>query len=144
MLIHSRFVSEDANVTYARDWAARTPFYARMGIAVETMEPGRARLRLDVDEGHRNADGIVHGGVLPALADAAMGSAARTLHGASAQLLTAESNLRYVRAVSGGRLLADGRVVKAGRRVVFVEVEVTDAGEAVARGGGTFVIQPAR
>jgi uncharacterized protein (TIGR00369 family) len=80
--------------------------------------------------------------VLPALADAAMGSAARTLHGDRAQLLTAESNLRYLRAFERGALLADARVVKAGRRIAFVEVDISEAdGELVARGGATFVIQ---
>jgi uncharacterized protein (TIGR00369 family) len=50
--------------------------------------------------------------------------------------------MRYLRPVDGGTLVAEGRVVKAGRRVAFLEVDVTDeAGEIVARGGGTFVIQ---
>lgn len=133
----------DDNVRQARLWAEAAPFYATLGIAVDDVSPGRARLRLEVDGRHLNADGIVHGGVLPALADAAMGSAARTLHGERAQLLTAESNLRYLRAFEGGAaLVAEGRVVKAGRRLAFTEVDVSNAaGALVARGGATFVIQ---
>jgi len=129
-------------IAYARSWTGGSPYYGRMGIAVESLDEGRAILRLDVAAGHLNADGIVHGGVLPALADAAMGSAARTLHGAAAQLLTAESNLRYLAAVRAGVVRAEGRVVKAGRRVVFTEVDISDAnGSLVARGGATFIIQ---
>jgi acyl-CoA thioesterase len=132
----------DDNVRYARGWAEAAPFYRTLGIAVEDVAPGRVRLRLDVDERHMNGDGIVHGGVLPALADAAMGSAARTLHGERAQMLTAESNMRYLRAIEGGAIVAEARIVKSGRRVAFVEVDVTDArGELVARGAATFVIQ---
>jgi acyl-CoA thioesterase len=135
-------VQVDDNVRHAREWAESAPFYATFGIAVEEIAPGRSRLRLAVDGRHLNADGIVHGGVLPAFADAAMGSAARTLHGERAQLLTAESNIRYLRAVEGGTLAAAARVVKAGRRIAFLEVDVTDEqGEIVARGGATFVIQ---
>ena len=132
----------DDNVQYARGWAEAAPFYRTLGIAVEDVAAGRVRLRLDVDERHMNGDGIVHGGVLPALADAAMGSAARTLHGERAQMLTAESNMRYLRAIEGGAIVAQARIVKSGRRVAFVEVDVTDArGELVARGAATFVIQ---
>jgi acyl-CoA thioesterase len=132
----------DDNVRHARDWAEAAPFYRTLGIAVEDVAPGRVRLRLDVDERHMNGDGIVHGGVPPALADAAMGSAARTLHGERAQMLTAESNMRYLRAIEGGAIVAEARIVKSGRRVAFVEVDVTDAlGELVARGAATFVIQ---
>jgi acyl-CoA thioesterase len=132
----------DDNVRGARLWAEAAPFYGTLGIAVEEASPGRARLRLNADGRHLNGDGIVHGGVLPALADAAMGSAARTLHGDRAQLLTAESNLRYLRAFERGALLADARVVKAGRRIAVVEVDISEAdGELVARGGATFVIQ---
>lgn len=129
-------------IAYARSWTGGSPYYERMGIAIEAIDEGRAILRLDVRPEHLNADGIVHGGVLPALADAAMGSAARTLHGDAAQLLTAESNLRYLGAVRDGVVRAEGRVLKAGRRVVFTEVEITDAaGAQIARGGATFIIQ---
>jgi uncharacterized protein (TIGR00369 family) len=134
----------DDNVRYVRGWAEAAPFYRTLGIAVEDVTPGRVRLRMDVDERHLNGDGIVHGGVLPALADAAMGSAARTVHGERAQMLTAESNIRYLRAIDGdgGAIVAQARIVKSGRRVTFVEVDVADAsGEIVARGGATFVIQ---
>lgn len=129
-------------IAYARAWTGGSPYYARMGIAVEALDEGRATLRMDARAEHLNADGIVHGGVLPALADAAMGSAARTLAGDAAQLLTAESNLRYLAAVREGAVRAEGRVVKAGHRVVFTEVDITDAqGALVARGGATFIVR---
>ena len=132
----------ETRLAYARDWTRGSAYYERMGIEVADLAGGRSTLRMTIAPHHLNADGIVHGGALPALADAAMGSAARTLNGAAAQLLTTESNIRYFRAVAGGTLTAEGRVVKAGRRIVFTEVDVTDAkGEAVARGGGSFLIQ---
>jgi acyl-CoA thioesterase len=132
----------DDNAAHARAWAEDAPFYVTLGFRFDEVSAGRARLRMEVDQRHLNGDGIVHGGVLPALADAAMGSAARTLHGERAQLLTVESNLRYLRAVDGGALTAEARVVKAGHRVAFMEVDVSDdGGELVARGAATFVIQ---
>ena len=132
----------EARLAFARAWTGGSPYYERMGISIDDLGEGRALLRLTVAAHHLNADGIVHGGVLPALADAAMGSAARTLHGEVAQLLTIESNLRYFKPASGGALLAEARVAKPGRRVAAMDVEIRDeAGAMLARGGGSFLIQ---
>jgi uncharacterized protein (TIGR00369 family) len=48
-----------------------------------------------------------------------------------------------LRPVTGGTLLAEGRVVKSGRRVSFAEVDITDeaSGKTVARATGVFVIE---
>ncbi len=132
----------DERIAFARRWADGSPFYHSMGISIDALDDGRATLRLDVSEAHLNADGIVHGGVLPALADATMGSALRTLHGAAGQLLTLESNLRYVRPAAAGAIVAQGRVVQAHRSVAFTEVEIAGPdGHLLAHGGGTFLIR---
>jgi uncharacterized protein (TIGR00369 family) len=126
-----------------REFAATSPYYQAMGMAVAEIGEGRVVLRVEVQAAHLNADGIVHGGVLPAIADGAMGNALRTLHGRASQVLTAEAHLQYLRPVTGGALLAEGRVVQSGRRISFAEVEIRDeaSGRAVARGSGTFVIE---
>ena len=127
-----------------REFAATSPHYQAVGMSIAEMAEGRAVLRVEIQPSQLNADGIVHGGVLPAIADGAMGNALRTLHGAAAQVLTAEVHLHYLRPVSGGALLAEGRVVQSGRRLSFAEVEMRDetSGKALARGSGVFVIEP--
>ncbi len=132
----------DQRLAFARRWAESSPFYEQLGIAVESLDEGAARVRMQAAGDHLNADGIVHGGVLPALADAAMGCALRTVHGASAQLLTVESNTRYVRPAGPGVLTADGRVIQAHRNIAFVEAEISDdAGRLLARAGATFLLK---
>jgi uncharacterized protein (TIGR00369 family) len=136
----------ESRLSYARHWAGNSPYYRHMGFAVDSLDEGRARLKLFAGMDLLNADGILHGGVLPSLADAAMGSALRTLVGDAAQLLTVESNLRYLRPVAGeggsATVVADGRVVRAGGHVAVVEVDLTDGeGQLVARGGGTFMLR---
>lgn len=134
----------EARLAFVREFAASSPYYQAMGMSLAELAEGRAVLRVAVQPSQLNADGIVHGGVLPAIADGAMGNALRTLHGAAAQVLTAEVHLHYLRPVSGGSLLAEGRVVQSGRRVSFAEVELRDeaTGLPVARGSGVFVIEP--
>ena len=134
----------EARLAFVREFAASSPYYQAMGMSIAEMAEGRVVLRVEVQPSQLNADGIVHGGVLPAIADGAMGNALRTLHGAAAQVLTAEVHLHYLRPVSGGSLLAEGRLVQSGRRLSFAEVEIRDesTGKPVARGSGVFVIEP--
>ena len=133
----------EARLAFVREFAQTSPYYQAMGMSLVELDEGRALLRVRIQPSHLNADGILHGGVLPAIADGAMGNALRTLHGAGAQVLTAEVHLHYLRPVTGGALLAEGRVVQSGRRLSFAEVELRDeaSGKAVARGSGVFVIE---
>jgi uncharacterized protein (TIGR00369 family) len=132
----------EARLAFVREFAQTSPYYQSMGMELAAIEEGRAVLRVAIQPSHLNADGIVHGGVLPAIADGAMGNALRTLHG-RAQVLTAEVSLQYLRPVTGGALLAEGRVVQSGRRLSFAEVEIRDeaSGKPVAKGSGVFVVE---
>src|SRR3990170_3440632 len=135
--------SVEARLAFVREFAATSPYYQAMGMSIMAIDEGRVMLRIEVQPSQLNADGIVHGGVLPAIADGAMGNALRTLYGSAAQVLTAELHLHYLRPVSGGSLLAEGRVVQSGRRLSFAEVEMCEqaTSKAVARGSGVFVIE---
>ena len=137
-------VDLDARLAFVREFAATSPYYQAMGMSLLEIDEGRALIRMEVQPAHLNADGILHGGVLPAIADGAMGNALRTLNGGAAQVLTAEVHLHYLRPVRGGALLAEGRLVQSGRRLSFAEVELREeeSGKIVARGSGVFVIEP--
>ena len=133
----------ESRLAFVREFAQTSPYYKAMGMSVVEIEDRRAVLRVELQDAHLNADGIVHGGVLPAIADGAMGNALRTVKGASGQVFTVEASLQYLRPVTGGSLLAEGRVVQSGRRISFADVEIRDeaSGKTVARGTGVFVIQ---
>ena len=132
----------ESRLAAVREFAQTSPYYQAMGMSLAEVAEGRVVLRVVIQDTHLNADGIVHGGVLPAIADGAMGNALRTLNGAEAQVFTAEVNLHYLRPVRSGSLLAEGRVIQSGRRLSFAEVEIREesGGKPVARGSGVFVI----
>lgn len=137
-------LSLEERLAFVREFAATSPYYQAMGMSLVEIDEGRALLRVEIQPEHLNADGIVHGGVLPAIADGAMGNALRTLNGPQAQVMTAEAQLHYLRPVrAGGVLIAEGRMVQSGRRLSFAEVEIREeaGGRAVARGSGVFVIE---
>ena len=133
----------DTRLAFVRKFAATSPYYQAMGMSLLEIDEGRVLIRMEIQPAHLNADGIVHGGVLPAIADGAMGNALRTVNGSAAQVLTAEVHLHYLRPVRAGALLAEGRIVQSGRRLSFAEVELREeqSGKIVARGSGVFVIE---
>lgn len=94
------------------------------------VERGRMTVRCDLDPGHANFVGLVHGGVTAALADIAAGGAAMTLLKPGEHLLSADLNLRFLNPapLDGGVLTAEGRAAYADPRKVVAEVVLALAG----------------
>ena len=103
-----------------------------LGIKVELVEPGRAILRIDSGSHHKQINGVVHGGILAALADTAGAMAAYTAVPQGTAIATVEFKINYLEPVPGGRVRAEARVLRAGRNFVVVECEINDKEERLA------------
>ncbi|HQA07413.1 MAG TPA: PaaI family thioesterase [Syntrophomonadaceae bacterium] len=113
-----------------------TPFYKMMGIYLTALGPGEAEIQLKATPQHTNPLGLLHGGVLMSIADAAMGNAIRSL---GIKGVTADCSTSFIASASlYGLLQAKGKVVKAGKRLVFARAEVFSNGQMVADVKGTF------
>ncbi|MQY02340.1 PaaI family thioesterase [Actinomadura macrotermitis] len=118
---------------------------ALLGMTAETLEPGRVVFGLEPSERFANPLGTVHGGILSTLLDSAMSCAVHTSLPEGAGYTTLELKVNFVRAVplDGGRLLCEGKIVHAGRRVATAEGRITDAnGKLVAHGTATCMVFP--
>jgi acyl-CoA thioesterase len=103
---------------YTKDaWARET------GIELVDVSPGRARVRMRIEERHRNSHGTVHGGVLFTLADAAFALASNS-HGIPAAAINA--TIAYVKSATQGTLFADAEEFSLGARIATYTVTVTD------------------
>jgi uncharacterized protein (TIGR00369 family) len=110
-----------------------------MGFSLETIGKGCAVLRMDAQSRHKQLHGVVHGGILAALADTAGAMAAQTVLRKGAALATIELKINYLEPVSGGRIRAEARVLRAGRNFVVAECEIFDAkGKLAAKALLTF------
>jgi len=96
------------------------------GFSLAAAEPGRAVLRLDVRKRHKQIHGMVHGGVLAALADNAAGIAAYSVIPRGRHLVTVELKINFLEPVHEGKILAEGRVLRRGRNFVVAECEIRD------------------
>jgi uncharacterized protein (TIGR00369 family) len=124
--------------------ADTVPYWATIGIVVdEVHEPGHVTLKLPMQPSVGNRRGVIHGGAIMSLIDAAGGGAIRTLTPVgevAAGYPTTDINVTFVNAARGD-VQATGRVVRRGRSLVFVQVEVhDDDGTLIALARATYMV----
>src|SRR5437773_11808054 len=95
-----------------------------LGFDVESVHAGRAIFRLDVKPNHKQVHGVVHGGILAALADTTAAIAAYTAIPKGTEIATVELSINYLGPVPGGGIVADARVSGAGRKFRVTECEL--------------------
>jgi acyl-CoA thioesterase len=100
------------------------PFARSLGVELEEVREGYARASLLLAPHHRNFHGLVHGGVVFALADCAF-AAASNARGERAVAVSA--TVHFLRAATEGLLLAECVEESSGRRLGSYRVEVRDA-----------------
>jgi uncharacterized protein (TIGR00369 family) len=107
-----------------RAFFASAPFMVELGIEPIECADGRVLTRVALAERHHQHTGVVHAGVMGAIADHTMGAAAQTMAPEGHWVLTAEFKVSLLRAGRGQRLECVGVVIKPGRQVMFTEAEV--------------------
>jgi acyl-CoA thioesterase len=98
----------------------------QFGFVLAEAEPGRVILRMNVDERHMQVHGVVHGGVIAALADTAGGLATYMALPRGRRVATVEMKINYLESVEGGTVEAEARVVRLGRHIAVVDCDVRD------------------
>ena len=111
-----------------------------IGFSLREIEPGRALFTMNVDERHHNPMGTLHGGIFCDIADAAMGMAYAATLAEGESFTTVELKINFLRAVREGTITAEGKVIKAGSTLGYVECEVKDhEGKLVAKASSTCI-----
>ena len=115
------------------------PYSQRLGIFVEEIGPGYARVTKTIGPEDLNPLGLAHGGVYYSMADTACGSAASS-YGFMA--VTVNANYNYLRSAKpGDTLIAEGTECKTGKRICVYDVRVTtQAGTHVGTGTFTYYL----
>ncbi len=96
-------------------------------------------LGLYADDQHTNSRGFVHGGLITALADNAMGLSCAVQHDAVGSLVTVNLSIDFLGGAQKGQWLEfDTSFSKTGRSINFAQCFVTADGEPCARANATF------
>jgi uncharacterized protein (TIGR00369 family) len=103
---------------------------------------GSATVEMTPSGDMANHSGFVHGGMITALADSAMGRCLRTLAPGVVRAMSFDLKLNFISAAKVGETLrATGHVIHSGRRTAVTECRVVGPdGRLVATASGTFAI----
>ena len=114
-----------------------------LGARITEAEPGRVVVELEAGPRHRHGGGVVQGGVITQIADAAMGMSLATLQEDGFWNTTIELKINFIRPVISGRIRAVGRVVEIKQTLMFSEADVLDEQDRlVARASSTCLPVP--
>jgi uncharacterized protein (TIGR00369 family) len=105
-----------------------------MGARIDRIASGRVVLSMPITPAIDQQHGFAHAGATFALGDSAAGYAALSLMEIGAEVLTVEMKVNLIAPAAGTRLIAEGEVVKPGRRLFVVRATVrSEAGDGVLR-----------
>ena len=120
------------------EFTKHIPFSEHLGIKVDSLEKGVARLSMAIRPEFMTSWGTAHGGSILALLDITLSMTARTLYDPPRSIMTIDLNTQFI-GTTTGTLRAEGRVMKAGQTTIFCEGEVrSETGDLVAKAIGTF------
>jgi uncharacterized protein (TIGR00369 family) len=102
------------------------PFAATLGIEAVTAAPGGVTGRVRWEESRCTSFGILHGGVLMALADSVGAYCAVLNLPEGAGTSTIESKTNFLRAVRSGHVEARARPLHVGRTTIVIDTELYD------------------
>jgi uncharacterized protein (TIGR00369 family) len=119
-----------------------SPAWQWLGLTLMDSGDGYATVEMTATEEMANQSGFVHGGMISALADSAMGRSLRTIEPGVERAMSFDLKLNFINAAKIGETLrATGRVVHAGRRTMVAECRVEGrGGRLVATASATFAV----
>jgi uncharacterized protein (TIGR00369 family) len=128
------FAPQDTNYeSRVRASFERQRFMATIGARLTRVDPGDVEIELapraDLEQQH----GFLHAGVLASAADSACGYAALSLMPEGAAVLSIEFKINMLAPAAGDRIVARGRVIRAGRNVTVCSGDVIAVNNAAEK-----------
>lgn len=99
-------------------------FGGKKFLAIESLEPGRARVRMPYRESMLRPGRVLSGPALFAAADTAMYALILSHVGPQMMAVTSNLNMNFLNKAQPGDIIADARALKFGRRLVVMEVHL--------------------
>ncbi|MEN0041142.1 MAG: PaaI family thioesterase [Pseudomonadota bacterium] len=115
-------------------------------LEIVSIAPGAVSVALTTNDSNLRPGGTVSGPTLFTLADLGGYACALSHIGRQALTVTTNLNINFMRKAEAGRLVADCRILKLGKRLMVFDCEIHDPrddGGSIAQASGTYAIPPA-
>jgi uncharacterized protein (TIGR00369 family) len=121
-------------VEFVQRWIEKSPYSAALGVQLESLTEGAARLRLPFAEVNTNPGNVLHGGCAASLAAVGAHAVTRaTLGEESGPWNSPALQVNYLAAAQEQDVIAEARLLRRGKTLCFVEVDVaTEDGKSIA------------
>ena len=119
-------MNTEPSLSTVREFMTRVvPYWQTLGFELKEVGSGKAVFEGAVHNGLLQNQ-MLHGGVLASIVDSACAVAAISLVFPTHYAVTINLQVSYLRPVAQGRFRAEGRCIKAGKKVLFCEAAVFD------------------
>ncbi|MDZ7842367.1 MAG: PaaI family thioesterase [Gammaproteobacteria bacterium] len=134
-------VSVEQLTAMARD---QVPMVGQLGLIVETLGDGEARVRCPFRDDFLRPGGTISGPVMMTMADYAMYAAVLSRIGMVELAVTTNLNINFLRRPRPGDVLAEAKLLKLGQRLAVGEIalHVDNEEDLVAHVTATYSIPP--
>jgi len=126
------------NVAALKAKGKREPIASFLKMRLLELSPGYAKVTMKLAPEYQNFNGLIFGGIIMAVADQAFAYASNSLAHPS---IASQFNIHFISGAEvNDDLIAEGRVVKSGKRVGISEMVVTNQdGKLIAKATGTTI-----
>ena len=100
-----------------------------IGIELDEASRGQVKMHLDARDDLRQVNDVLHGGSIASLIDTAAAFAVITLIEPGQSATTTDLTIHFLRPVDAGRITAVARVLRSGRRLLVVRIDVFDSSQ---------------
>lgn len=124
----------------ARTAFAAVPYARFLGLQLGEVRQGQVSIQLDIRDELKQNQGVVHGGAIASLIDTASAFAVLTQIDLDERVTTTDLTIHYLRPAITGRIVATARIIRRGRRLFVLSVDVLDdAGSHIATALTTYI-----
>jgi uncharacterized protein (TIGR00369 family) len=121
---------------------AELPWAADVGIRLDSIERGKATMLLPYQQRSIRPGGSISGPYMMMLSDACMYAVVLSLIDEAKLAVTTSFNINFLRKPSESDLIAEGEIIKLGKRLAVMEVSIFTGNDIVAHATGTYSIPP--
>jgi uncharacterized protein (TIGR00369 family) len=129
------------------DFAERFPLFRLLGVELLEFRPGFARTRLALRDDLKNANGMMHGGIIATLIDITITQAMlmtdeyQRVRETRGSLTSVDLRVKYLRPLSSGHALCEATIPHLGKRISHANAVVKSAEDKpLALGDSTILI----